>query len=108
MDAKSQAQNFYAKTASTHTQKQGLFEAGSLHFLINFAERFQVLLLLSDNIQPSQPLTFIGPRPERGVLLPKFFHRPSVLELFKLGFYQRVILAQSTFHRASRFEISGH
>src|SRR6267378_1246716 len=78
---KGHAQNFGAQAGAAHAQQQHVLELGFLYVSCNFLEDVNSGKLFFDNVQPAQPLRFIGAGPNGSVPLPQ---PPDLVVLFPI------------------------
>src|SRR5258705_3312191 len=82
-------QNFRTQARAAHAQQQRVLELGFFYVGCNFLEDVNLGKLFFDNVQPTQPLRFVGAGPDGSVALPK---PPDLVVLFpiiKRSFDQR-------------------
>src|SRR5882757_8467927 len=86
---KGHAQNFRAKAGATHAQQQHVLELGFLYVGCNFLEDVNLSKLFFDDVQPTQPLRFVGAGPDGSVPLPQPSNLVVLFPIIKRGFDQR-------------------
>src|SRR5712671_1495754 len=86
---KGHAQNFGAQAGSAHAQQQRVLELGFLYVGCNSLEDINLSKLFFDNVQPTQPLRFIGASPNGRVPLPQPPNLVVLFPIIKRSFDQR-------------------
>src|SRR6266404_679181 len=87
--AEGHAQNFRTQARAAHAQQQHVLELGSVYVGSNFLEDIDLSKLSFDDVQPAQPLRFVGAGPNGSVPLPQPPHLVVLFPIIKRGFDER-------------------
>src|SRR5215472_4916647 len=82
-------QDFRAQTRSSHAEQQHVLKAARLNLLRELLQLIVLSNLLFDDVQPSQPLRFVVPRPQARVAIPKTLYLSSRLPFRNGRVYRR-------------------
>ena len=87
------SQDFGTKTRSTHAQEEYVLEAPRLNFLRDLLQLLLLRGLFFNDVEPAQPIGFVGARPKAAVPIPQdasfsrpIASRPSSISRSRQGF----------------------